>query len=74
MVNLELLEKAIADSGMTDTFICKKTGIENRTLYNRRHGKGDFKAMEILALSKVLRLSNKRRDEIFFAENVTGSN
>lgn len=74
MVNLDLLEKAISDSGMTDTFICKKTGIESRTLYNRRHGKGDFKAAEIQALAKVLRLPNKKRDDIFFAESVTKSN
>lgn len=67
MVNIDLLEKRIRDSGMTMVTIAKKCGILRETLYNRLKGRGEFKASEILKLSEVLRLSVKERDSIFFA-------
>lgn len=74
MVNIEALSNKINESGMTTVFICKKSGIDQRTFYNRLHAKGDFRAKEIMGLSNVLHLSKKERDEIFFAKNVTESN
>ena len=69
MPDLELLQKRIGDSGMTVTAIAKKTGILRETIYNRLKGIGEFKASEITSLTKVLGLSTKERDEIFFDEN-----
>lgn len=74
MVNIEALTKKIGESGMTTVFICKKSGIDQRTFYNRLHEKGDFRAKEIMGLCEVLHLSRKERDDIFFAKNVTDSN
>lgn len=69
MVNLNLLEKRMKDSGMTTVAIAEKSGILRETLYNKLKGLSEFKASEISALSNVLNLSSKERDEIFFDFN-----
>lgn len=70
MTDFDLLKEKIKDSGMTMVAIAKKSGILRETLYNRLNGVGDFTASEMLALSDVLRLSNKERNAIFFARKV----
>lgn len=65
MANIDLLKKKMSDSGMSTTFIAKKVGISRETLYNRLE-KPDFRASEIVLLTKVLRLSRSERDSIFF--------
>ena len=65
MANVELLKEKIADSGMSTTYIAQKCGMSRQTLYNRMD-KPDFKASEIVALTRVLRLSKPDRDKIFF--------
>lgn len=64
-----LLKQAIEDRGMTITAVSKKTGILRETLYNRMKA-GDFRASEIVAISNVLSLSKKEREEIFFPSKV----
>ena len=68
MVDFDLLNKRIRDSGMTITAIAEKSGILRETLYNKLNGSVDFKASEILRISKTLNLSIEDRDSIFFAE------
>ena len=51
---------------MTITSVAKKIGITRETLYNRLDN-GDFKASEIVAITNVLSLTKKERDDIFFA-------
>ena len=68
MTDFELLRKKINESGMTMVAISRKTGILRETLYNRLNGRGDFTASEMMALAKVLGLTNEERDKIFFAE------
>lgn len=65
MLNAELLQKKIANSGMSITFISKKVGIARETLYNKINGKSDFSATEIVALTELLRLTRAERDKIF---------
>lgn len=69
MVDVNLFRKTIKDSGMTTTFICKKSGILRQTLYNRFERPGMFTIDEIVGLKKVLRLSADDVEKIFFAEN-----
>lgn len=69
MVNTRLLEETIRNSGMTMVAIAEKSGILRETLYNKLRGTSEFKASEITNLSKVLRLSAKERDDIFFNTN-----
>lgn len=70
MINTKLLEKKISDSGMTMVSLAEKTGILRESLYNKLKGNTEFKASEISSLSKVLRLSTKERDAIFFDSEV----
>ena len=70
MINTKLLEKKISDSGMTMVSLAEKTGILRESLYNKLKGNTEFKASEISSLSKVLRLSTKERDAIFFDSQV----
>ena len=60
-----LLKKVIKDKGMTVTSVAKKVGITRETLYNRMDS-GDFRASEIVAITNVLSLTKKERDDIFF--------
>ena len=66
MINVELLENKMNDSGMTKVDIAKKSGMLRETLYNKLRGKGEFKASEITGLCRTLNLSSKERDKIFF--------
>lgn len=66
MVNTRLLEETIRNSGMTMVAVAEKSGILRETLYNKLRETSEFKASEITNLSKVLRLSTKERDDIFF--------
>lgn len=68
MTNTELLKQVIEESGMTMVAIARKSGILRETLYNRLSTGGDFKASEIVGLTKALGLSRKQREDIFFAE------
>ena len=70
VVDLEMLKKVIAESGMTLVAISKKSGIVRETLYNRLDGIGEFNASEIVGLSQALGLRNSTRDKIFFAKKV----
>lgn len=54
---------------MTIVAIAEKSGILRETLYNKLNGSVEFKASEILRLSKALRLSTEERDLIFFTED-----
>ncbi len=68
MVNFELLNKKIKNSGMTVVAVAEKSGILRATLYNKLNGSSDFKASEILKLSSALGLSVDERNNIFFAQ------
>ena len=70
MTDFVLLKQKISESGMTMVAIAEKSGILRETLYNRLKGVGDFTASEMMAISDTLRLSNRERDAIFFAQKV----
>ena len=68
MPNVGMLRSKMDETGMTVVSIAEKSGILRETLYNRLSGKSDFKASEIAALTKVLHLTKRERDDIFFGE------
>lgn len=70
MTDTKKLNDEIADSGITITAIAKKIGITREGFYKKLNNETEFKASEISALQKILSLSNKKRDEIFFAKKV----
>lgn len=69
MPDVETLKCKMDESGMTMVNIAKKAGILRETLYNRLNGRGEFTASEIIALSEVLHLTKKERDDIFLSTN-----
>lgn len=70
MTDSKLLSEEISKTGMSITFIAKKIGITREGFYKKLNNETEFKASEIVALQSLLRLSNKKRDEIFFANKV----
>lgn len=68
MTDFVLLKKKINERGLSMTELSKRTGIVRATLYNRLAGIGEFTASEITALTRVLGLTNKERDQIFLNE------
>lgn len=68
LINLDMLNDRIKDSGMTVVAIAEKSGILRETLYNKLRGHVDFKASEIYDLSKVLNLTGEEIHQIFFAD------
>ena len=70
MVNIKLLRKKMDESGLKITAISKQSGITRETLYNRLLGKGEFTASEIVALTKVLKLTKAEREQIFFVSEL----
>lgn len=67
MTNVEKLKDKIKESGMTIKAVSEKSGILRETLYNRFNVNADFKASEIDSLTRILKLSEKERNDIFFA-------
>lgn len=60
------LKEAIAESGLKQTFIAKRIGLSDKAFHDRAVGVVRWKAPEIAAFCKVLRLNKKQRDSIFF--------
>ena len=67
MTDTALLQAAISSAGITVTWLAKELGISREGLYNKTSGKTEFKASEIVALTKLLHLRHAERDRIFFA-------
>lgn len=70
MTDVGILNKTISDSGVTITFLAEKLGITREGLYKKLNGKTEFKASEIVKVQNVLKLTDEKRDEIFFAPEV----
>ena len=70
MTDFALLDEKIKESGMTIIAICEKSGIDRATFYNKRNGRGEFTATEIVNLTSTLRLNKTERDKIFLSKNV----
>ena len=65
-LNSVILKDIIDDSGITMTAIAEKLGISRESLYHKVNGKTEFTASQIMAVQKILHLSNDARDAVFF--------
>ncbi len=70
MVNTELLQVVIDDSGLKESFIAeKKLCISYQAYYNKKIGKVPFKDIEINVLCDTLGIQDEQQKKaIFFAE------
>ncbi|MDD7678135.1 MAG: hypothetical protein SOV95_03480 [Anaerovibrio sp.] len=64
------LDYAIKKAGLDRAEVAKGLQISATALFNKIHNKTEFKASEIVALKKMLHLSDRQRDKIFFAASV----
>ena len=68
MLNTELLEKKIKESGKKKAFLAKKIGLSYAGFRNCLLNRAEFKASQIKALCDELGITSlKERDAIFFA-------
>lgn len=67
MVNTERLEKIISDSGLKKKFIASKVGISPWCLTQKIRNNTEFLASEINILCRILCISKKQKEEIFFS-------
>ena len=70
ITNVSRLREVIDGSGMSIVAISQKLGITREGFYKKLNGETEFKASEIISLSKILRLSKLDRDRIFLPNKV----
>lgn len=71
MINLELLEQKIKDSGLKKEFIAKKCGLSRNGFYKKINNQSDFTVREINILCEVLSINKlTEKASIFFAKEV----
>lgn len=70
MTNTSLLEQYIERSGYKKSFIARQIGLTAYGLSLKINNKSDFKAREMTALCKILKISAKDKEAIFFANRV----
>ena len=66
------LDYAIKKAGLDRAKVARGLQLSVTALFNKIHNKTEFKASEIVALKKMLHLSDRQRDKIFFAIPVDG--
>ena len=70
MTNTSLLMEYIEKSGYKMSFIAKQLGITAYGFSLKVNNKSEFKASEITILCKLLKISAKDKEAIFFAKRV----
>lgn len=70
MVNTDLLYQKIKESGLQMGILCQRAGISYGSLKSKLDKGIGFKTKDVEGLQTALGLTNKERDEIFFASVV----
>ena len=65
------LDYAIKKAGLNRQKVAGLLDVSQMAFFNKIHNRTEFKASEIVALKKLLNLSNEQRDRIFFAKEET---
>ena len=68
MTNTSLLEQYIEKSGYKKSFIAQQIGITAYAFTLKINNKSEFKASEMTVLCKLLKISTKDKEAIFFAK------
>lgn len=67
MTNTKMLNEAILETGFKKEWIAKRMGITRASLSEKINNKREFKASEVVKLSKILSLPNEKREIIFLS-------
>ena len=71
MVNTQLLEKAISDSGKKKEYLARQCNITRQNLTSKINNRSEFTGTQIMILCKELNITQlTRKDAIFFASEV----
>lgn len=70
MVNTQLLDSKIEQSGFRIAHLVEKLGLSRNGFDKKRKGKTPFRVAEIYVLSDLLKLTEEEKLKIFFAEKV----
>lgn len=70
MTDTKRFKSILVAKGLTLEKLAKMVGLSNASLSYKVNNIRQFKIAEISAITKILNLSPKERDEIFFSENV----
>ena len=70
MINTQLLDKKIEESGLYLKFIIDKIGLSRAGFDKKRKGKTPFRKAEIYVLRDLLKLSEEEEDSIFNTDKV----
>jgi transcriptional regulator with XRE-family HTH domain len=70
MANLDKLNQAIKERGLSQRFIANKIGLSEVVLSRKLHGQSEFTVSEANAIASVIQMSTKERNDIFFAKEV----
>ena len=65
MVDTQLLEQKIKESGYRMDFIYKQLGITGRSYQNKVSGKTSFRAAEVYVLCDLLKITEDEQKKIF---------
>lgn len=69
MADYEELKKLIAERGLKQRFIAQKIGVSDTRMHRLLTG-GQWKLDEVVAICRLLSLTKKQRDDIFFSHEV----
>ena len=70
MLNTQMLDKKIEESGFKVSFLIEKLGLSRNGFDKKRKGKTPFRTAEIYVLCDLLKLSEVDKRDIFFADKV----
>lgn len=70
MTNKELFMTTVREKGIKLQFLADKIGISRQALSNKINNHSQFNAREVGELKRLLALSQKEVDDIFFALDV----
>jgi hypothetical protein len=70
VLNKDLLEQAIRDSGLKKCFVAEKIGLSASGFWNCLNGKAEFRVSQVNALCTLLGITDPdTKNKIFFAES-----
>ena len=67
MINTDILNEVIDQSGLKRTAIARKMGLSDKGLKLKIDGVNEFKGSEIQKLRMILNLTDQERERIFFS-------
>lgn len=67
MTNTTKFREKVDSRGLKFSFMAESIGISREWLYKKMNNESSFRANEIMIITKLLGLTRRERDDIFFA-------